>query len=142
MTDLERAVGEADIVSCATLSRTPLVEGRWLRPGTHLDLVGAFDMTLREADDEALRRARVFVDTAAAAHEGGDVAQALRDGVLTPADVVADLHDLCRGTANGRRSPEEITLFKSVGTAIEDLAAATLVWTRIGAGDPGPRAAT
>lgn len=128
--DLEAAVRDADIVSCATLSTEPLVRGAWLAAGQHLDLVGAFTLGMRETDDEALRRARVFVDTPAALHEGGDVAVAIRDGALRESDVVADLPALCRG-APGRLSPRDITLFKSVGTALEDLAAAMLVWDRV-----------
>ena len=133
--DLEGAVAEADIVSCATLSTAPLIQGRRLRPGQHLDLVGAFSMSMREADDDALRRARVFVDTDAACSEGGDVAIALASGVLTRAEIVADLAALCRG-AQGRRTPDEMTQFKSVGTTVEDLAAAILVWRRSGGADP------
>lgn len=128
--DLERAVAQADIVSCATLTQTPLLRGRWLRPGQHVDLVGAFNLHMREADDEALRRARVFVDTPAALREGGDVAVALRDGAIEPAHVVGDLAALCRGEA-GRGDADEITLFKSVGAAVEDLAAAILVYRRL-----------
>jgi ornithine cyclodeaminase len=124
---LEEAVREADVISCATLSHAPLVAGAWLQPGQHLDLVGAFNMHMREADDAALKRARVFVDTGAALNEGGDVALGLRSGALTRADVVADLAALVGG-APGRGAPQEITLFKSVGAAIEDLAAAMLVW--------------
>lgn len=129
--DLEAAVASADIVSCATLSREPLIRGAWLHPGIHLDLVGAFSMTMREVDDDALRGARLFVDTPAAMHEGGDVAIAIAAGAITAADVVANLHDLCRQTAAGRGSSDEITLFKSAGTAIEDLAAAMLIWQKV-----------
>jgi ornithine cyclodeaminase/alanine dehydrogenase-like protein (mu-crystallin family) len=125
--DLEAAAREADVISCATLSATPLIKGAWLRPGQHVDLVGAFNLQMREADDEALRRARVFVDTQAALHEGGDVAVALAKGAIDKTHVVADLPALCGGAA-GRRSADEITLFKAVGAAIEDLAAAMLVW--------------
>jgi ornithine cyclodeaminase len=128
---LQKAVGEADVISCATLSPAPLIAGAWLRPGQHLDLVGAFSMRMREADDAALKRARVFVDTGAALEEGGDVALALNSGALTRAEIVADLAALVRG-APGRGGPEEITAFKSVGAAIEDLAAAMLVWRRAG----------
>ena len=117
----------ADIVSCATLSTAPLIAGAWLGPGQHLDLVGAFNLAMREADDEALRRARIFIDTEAALSEGGDVAVAERDGAIARDDIVADLGALCRG-APGRGSGEEITLFKSVGASLEDLAAAMLVW--------------
>ncbi len=133
--DLERAVADADVISCATLSSAPLVEGRWLKAGQHLDLVGAFSMSMREVDDEALRRARIFVDTEAACTEGGDVAIGLASGVIARAEVAADLPALCRG-AQGRRAAEEITLFKSVGAAIEDLAAAILVWRRSRGADP------
>jgi ornithine cyclodeaminase/alanine dehydrogenase-like protein (mu-crystallin family) len=131
--NLEEAVRAADVISCATLSKAPLIEGAWLRPGQHVDLVGAFNLAMREADDEALRRARVFVDTEAALSEGGDVAVALRRGAIERAHVVADLGALCRGGA-GRTGADEITLFKSVGAALEDLAAAMLVWRKIAPG--------
>lgn len=130
--DLEAAVRQADIVSCATLSTEPLVRGAWLKTGAHLDLVGAFNLRMREADDEALRRARVYIDTQAARTEGGDVALGLQSGAIAPDHIQGDLFSLCRGETPGRRSPEEITLFKSVGTAIEDLAAAMAVWRAIG----------
>ncbi|AWN47650.1 ornithine cyclodeaminase family protein [Methylobacterium terrae] len=128
VTDLAAAVGEADLISCATLSTEPLVRGAWLRPGTHLDLVGAFTPAMREADDEALRRGPVYVDTPDALKKGGDVAVAIQAGALAPEAVAGDLAALCRGEAPGRRAPGEITVFKSVGAAIEDLAAAAAVW--------------
>ena len=129
--DLARAVREADVVSCATLSATPLVLGDWLRPGTHLDLVGGFTPTMREADDEAIRRASVFVDTRAGAmKEAGDIVVPLGNGTLAPEGIRADLYDLARGAHRGRVRPDEITLFKSVGAALEDLAAAILVYER------------
>ena len=129
--DLQAAIAGADIVSAATLSSAPLIRGAWLKPGQHVDLVGAFNMTMREADDLALQRARVFVDTPDALTEGGDVAQAIRDGALAKSAIVADLAALARG-APGRERDDEITLFKSVGASIEDLAAASLVWQRAG----------
>jgi ornithine cyclodeaminase/alanine dehydrogenase-like protein (mu-crystallin family) len=128
--DLERSVAEADIVSCATLSRAPLLRGAWLRPGVHVDLVGAFNLAMREADDDALARARIFIDTDAAMREGGDVAVALAAGTLSPDRVIATLARLCRGAVVGRLDPADITLFKSIGAAIEDLTAAVLVWRR------------
>jgi len=129
--DLARAVSEADVVSCATLSAAPLVRGEWLRPGVHLDLVGGFTPAMREADDEAVRRASVFVDTVAGAtKEAGDIVVPLGNGVLGREGIRADLFDLARGTHVGRANPEEITLFKSVGAALEDLAAAILVYER------------
>lgn len=133
VSDLEAAVREADIVTCATLSVEPLVRGAWLKPGTHLDLVGAYKPTMRETDDACVRRASLFCDTRAGAlKEGGDLALPIAAGIVRAADVRADLFDLARGTHPGRTSADEITLFKSVGTAIEDLAAAILVWDRSG----------
>ena len=129
--DLEAAVRAGDIVSCATLSTVPLVEGAWLTPGTHLDLVGAFNLAMREADDAALARAAVYVDTKAALSEGGEVALALKAGAITPGHVRGTLFDLCRGLVAGRAESGAVTLFKSVGTALEDLAAAMLVWQRL-----------
>jgi ornithine cyclodeaminase len=130
--DLERAIRAADIVSCATLSSTPLVQGNWLQAGTHLDLVGGFKPTMREADDETLKRARIYVDTRAGAmKEAGDIVDPLRRGVIRERDIQGDLFDLCRGSVKGRESPGEITLFKSVGTAVEDLATAMLIWSRL-----------
>ncbi|CAN5377647.1 ornithine cyclodeaminase family protein [soil metagenome] len=130
--DRESAVRSADIVSAATLSAEPLVQGAWLRTGAHFDLVGAYNPRMRESDDEAVRRARVYVDTRAGAlKEAGDIAQPLASGALREADIAGDLADLCHGRVEGRRSADEITLFKSVGTAIEDLAAAVLVWERL-----------
>lgn len=130
--DLEAAVRLADIVSCATLSTAPLVKGAWLKPGAHLDLVGAYLPEMRESDDEAVRRATLFVDTRGGAlKEGGDIVQPLKAGVIRESDITADLFDLCRGRHPGRRSAGEITLFKSVGTAIEDLAAAQLMLQRM-----------
>jgi ornithine cyclodeaminase/alanine dehydrogenase-like protein (mu-crystallin family) len=129
--DLEGVVCAADLISCATLSTAPLVRGRWLKPGAHLDLVGAFNLKMREADDEALQGASVYIDTDRAKTEGGDVAQALASGAMAEDDVRGDLFTLCRGRSVGRVSPDEITVFKSVGTALADLAAAILVWRRM-----------
>ena len=127
--DLEEAVREADIVSCATLSPTPLVKGAWLKKGAHVDLVGAFSLKTREADDAAVERARVYVDSRASAPKGsGDIAIPLRKKVIGLKDVQGDLFELCRGKRKGRKSKGEITLFKSTGLALEDLAAAILVW--------------
>lgn len=127
--DRAKAVGEADIVSCATLSKTPLVEGDWLREGQHLDLVGAYTPQMRESDDKAAWRARIFVDTrAGATKEGGDIAQPLANGTIDDDDILADLYALTRGQHGGRLAGDAttITLFKSVGAALEDLAAAEL----------------
>ena len=115
--DLEAAARRADVLSCATLAREPLLRGAWLRPGQHLDLVGAFTPAMREADADAVSRAAVFVDTEAALGTCGELPAG--------APVRGTLAALCRGEA-GRRGAEEVTLFKSVGTALADLAAASL----------------
>lgn len=123
-----QAVEQADMVTCCTMSTAPVLAGEWLPPGCHVDLVGGFRPDMREADDAAIARSRVFVDTRGGAFaEAGDIVQPLRSGVLSEAAVQADLFDLCRGARPGRRGPDEITLFKSVGSALEDLAAASLV---------------
>jgi len=126
---LQEAVREADIISCATLSNHALIAGAWLQPGQHVDLVGAFNLQMREVDDVALKRARLYIDTPAALTEGGDVALGLQSGAIAASDVVADLAALVAG-APARSDAREITLFKSVGAAIEDLAAAMLVVRR------------
>lgn len=129
--DLEKAVRQADIVSCVTTSTTPIVRGEWLKPGTHVDLAGAFRPTMRETDGDVVARSRVYVDTRdGALSEAGDLLQASDEGKFDFANVQGDLFDLCRGTVNGRKSPQEITLFKSCGTALEDLATAIMVYLR------------
>lgn len=128
-TDLEAAAREADIISCATLSSEPLVRGDWLKAGAHLDLIGAFKPTMRESDDRAAARASIFVDTREGAlSEGGDIVQPIRSGVITVDAIRADLFELARGEHPGRTKAEEITLFKSVGAALEDLAGAVLAF--------------
>ena len=129
VSDRRVAVAEADIVSCATLSKEPLVEGDWLREGQHVDLVGAYTPQMRESDDRAVQRARLYVDTRAGAlKEGGDIVQAIASGVIGEVHVIADLFELSRGQQAGRAAGDatSITLFKSVGAALEDLAAAEL----------------
>lgn len=134
VTDFEAAVRSADIVSCATLATEPLVHGAWLRPGTHLDLIGSFAPAMRESDAECFARSRVFVDTAEALEKSGDALEAIGAGRFTPAALQGTLAALCRGDVAGRSSDDEITLFKSVGNAIEDLAAAELVFEAVSAG--------
>ena len=129
--DLEAVVPAADIVSCATLATEPLIQGAWLSPGTHLDLVGAFKPTMRECDDEAVRRARLYVDVMESAlTEGGDLVGPLARGVISRSQIVGDFAGLTRGEVPGRTSDAEITLFKSVGNALEDLTAAQTVLDR------------
>lgn len=126
--DLEAAVRAACIICCATTSTEPLVHGRWLAPGTHLDLVGGFTPQMREVDDAAVARAHLVVDTHAGARaEAGDLVQPLARGVIGHGHIAGDLADLLRGEVPGRTEAGQVTLFKSVGTAIEDLAAAQAV---------------
>lgn len=129
--DLEGAARGADIISCATMTEEPLVKGTWLSPGQHVDLVGAFRPVMREVDTHAVTRARVFCDTREGAlKEGGDLAIPISEGQFSADDVAGDLFDLCRGERGGRRFYDQITLFKSVGTAAEDLAVAAHVFAR------------
>jgi ornithine cyclodeaminase/alanine dehydrogenase-like protein (mu-crystallin family) len=128
VSDLAAACGQADVVSCATHATAPLVHGEWLAPGSHLDLIGSFTPAMREADDACLQGARLFVDTEEALKKSGDLLEPLRRGVISEADVRGTLTTLCKGVARGRMQAQERTVFKSVGTALEDLAAATLVW--------------
>lgn len=128
-TDLDAELATADIVSSATISTSPLVKGALLKPGTHVDLVGGFTPDMRESDDDAISRATVYVDTrAGATKEAGDIVQPLASGLLKPEAIVADLHELARGEQTGRTSASQITLFKSVGAALEDLAAGIAVY--------------
>lgn len=130
--DLVTAVGKSDIVSAATLTTTPLIHGKWVKPGTHIDTVGAFTAQMRETDDELVKLSTIFCDTfAGALKEAGDLVMPISEGVITKEDVVADLYSLARGTHQGRKSPEEITYFKSVGTALEDLAGAVALWNAV-----------
>lgn len=124
--DLPSAVATADIISCATTATLPIIKGQWLQPGTHLDLVGAFRPDMREVDDVAIQRCNLFVDTPAAIKEAGELCIPMQSGVITPQDIQADLSALSRNTHPGRNNDQELTLFKSVGTAVEDLAAAQL----------------
>jgi len=127
--ELDHAVAQADIISCATLSHQPLIHGECLQPGTHVDLIGGFTPGMREADDEVIRKAKVFVDThGGVIKESGDIVIPLQTGVLREEDIQADLYDLCRDQHPGRQSQDDITVFKSVGAACEDLAAAILAY--------------
>lgn len=113
--DLDEAVAGADIVSCATMAAEPLLHGRFLRPGTHVDLVGSFNPRMREADDMVVQRSRLFVDSYAAVGRAGDLVQPLKSGAIAPAHVLGDLFMLCRGEVSGRMTPEDITVLKNGG---------------------------
>ncbi|HCQ66281.1 MAG TPA: ornithine cyclodeaminase [Rhodobacteraceae bacterium] len=120
VTDLESAVRASDIVSCATMSREPLIEGNWLAAGQYIDLIGAFRADMRESDDEALRRARIFIDSRVTVMEHiGELKIPLEEGVIAPGDIVGDFYDIEAGAFT--RAPDEITLFKNGGGAHLDL---------------------
>lgn len=129
--DLEQAATTADIIAAATLSTTPLIEGAWIKRGTHIDLIGGFTPKMREADDATLLSARVFVDTPEALHEAGDLVQPLQSGLISEAHIIGTLKELINGQAAGRTSSDEITYFKSVGSALADLVTARMVHQRI-----------
>jgi len=129
--DLAGAARQADIISCATLSTEPLIRGEWLKPGAHLDLVGAFKPTMRETDDACVTRSTLFVDTRAGAlGEGGDIVQPIKSGLIAAASIAGDLAELAREQHRGRSSDGEITLFKSVGASLEDLAGAIFAFEK------------
>jgi ornithine cyclodeaminase len=128
VTDLQAAVRQADIVSCATLATAPLVRGEWLAPGSHLDLIGSFTPAMREADVQCFAGAGTFVDTDEALQKSGDLLDAMAAGTLKAHEVQGTLAALCRGECAGRSDEAQRTVFKAVGSALEDLTAATLVW--------------
>lgn len=128
---IEEKISKVDIISCATLSKTPLVLGNYLKAGQHVDLVGAYKKDMREADNESIKKATVFVDTyQGGLKESGDIVIPLKEGILKEEDIKADLFELCSEAKQGRTSDHEITVFKSVGHALEDLAAATYYYNQ------------
>lgn len=133
VTDLDAATREADLISACTRSHTPLIKGANLKPGVHLDLVGGYTPQTREADDEAVRRARVFVDRRESAFHGvGDILQPIADGVMTEADVLGDLYDLAGGAVTGRVAAGDITFFKNAGGGHLDLMTCETVFEQVG----------
>jgi 1-pyrroline-2-carboxylate reductase [NAD(P)H] len=130
--DLEAAAREADVISCATASRTPIILGEWVQPGTHADFIGNHERDARECDTDLVVKSRVYVDSRVnVLKEAGEILIPISEGRLKEEDVVGELSELCAATVAGRASDEEITLFKSVGTALADLAAARLVAGRV-----------
>ncbi|MEF7614996.1 ornithine cyclodeaminase family protein [Aquincola sp. MAHUQ-54] len=136
--DLSAAAHWADIVSCATLAAEPVIHGTWLRPGSHLDLIGSFTPRMREADDACFAGAGLWIDTAEALQKSGELLGPMSRGVFGPGDVCGTLAQLCRGERPGRAGPAQRTVFKSVGTALEDLAAGMLVAGHYHAGSSQP----
>ena len=125
--DLDGAVAWADVISSATMATTPLVQGRYLKPGTHIDLIGGWQPEMRESDDEAVRRSRIFTDSKELCRTCGDISQPVEAGVIAWSDIKGDLFDLCSGTVMGRSSADEITLYKNAGGAHLDLFTAQLL---------------
>lgn len=131
--DLDEAVPRADVITCCTRSREPLVKGALLRPGQHLDLVGGYTPQTREADDDAVRRARVHVDRLHSAMAGvGDILQPIASGALRKEDILGELADLASGRIPGRQSQDEITLYKNAGGAHLDLMTCEVVFRLLG----------
>ncbi len=126
--DLPASVAEADIISCATSSTEALIQGAWLKPGVHVDLVGAFQKDMRETDSAVMDGARIFVDTENAVQSSGDLVYPLSEGLIPSDRDITELAELCRENAVGRQSQEKVTVFKSVGSALADLYAAILVF--------------
>lgn len=131
VTDLAQATAQADIISCATLATEPLIRGEWLREGSHLDLIGSFTPAMHETDAACFARSSVYVDTPEALQKSGDVLRAIQAGAFDATQVRGTLAELCAGTCAGRVSAAQCTLFKSVGNALEDLAAAELVFDAV-----------
>lgn len=129
--DLSTAIGAADVVSSVTSSTAPLILGADVKPGTHVDLIGAFKDDMRESDDALVAKASLFVDFRPGAMKAGDLAQPLASGLIAETDIKADLTELARGTHRGRVSDGEITFFKSAGFSLLDLAAARLAVGRV-----------
>ncbi len=127
--DAETIARESDVICTCTTATSPLFDGNWLRPGTHLNLVGAFQPETREVDDITVKRTRVVVDTyEGALQEAGDLLIPIKNGTIDRSHIAADLHEIASGKKAARTSAESITLFKSVGCALEDLVTAQLVY--------------
>lgn len=130
--DLDAATAQADIITCCTASRTPLIRGALLRPGTHLDLVGGHSEDMREADDEAARRSRIFVDQMKVALHGmGDILSPISSSAIRRDDLLGDFHDLIGSRMPGRLSDQDITFFKNAGGGHLDLIACEAVYSRV-----------
>lgn len=131
VTDLKTGVSRANLISSATRTVEPIIEGAWLKPGTHLDLIGAYKKDMREADDSAIQQATIFVDSRASTIDDiGEIAIPIERGVISESDILADHQQLARGEHPGRRSDNEITLFKNGGGGHLDLMTARFVVER------------
>ena len=130
--DLDAAVAVADVISVATMAVEPIIRGERIRAGTHVDLVGAYRPDMREADDELLRRARLFVDSRETTlDKTGELAIPLAAGTITAADVLGDHYELASGSVVGRTSPDDVTVFKNGGGGHLDLMTAQFILNRV-----------
>ncbi|PCH75626.1 MAG: ornithine cyclodeaminase [Flavobacteriaceae bacterium] len=131
VSSIKETASNVDIISCATLSETALVLGDFVKQGTHIDLVGAYKPTMREADNDLIQKASLYVDTLeAGCKESGDIAIPLKENIITKKDILGDLFSLCKSDIFKRKDNSEITVFKSVGHALEDLSAATYYYNK------------
>lgn len=132
ISDLANACSQADIISCATLSKQAIIHGEWIKAGTHIDLVGAYRKDMRECDGATVAKSQVYVDTWAGAQgEAGDLHQAIDEGLFNMDSIHGDLEQLTRREVFGRKNDSDITMFKSVGASLEDLAAAIVLWENL-----------
>ncbi len=129
--NIEKDIAEADVISCATSSVKPIVLGKYITPGTHVDLVGSYKPNMREADDVLIKKASIYIDNISAKHECGDIFIPLKNKIINEDSIKGTLEELATKKINGRISQKEITLFKSVGFALEDLAAAEYLFQKI-----------
>lgn len=127
VTNLQAAISESELISCATLAQQPILLGDWLHPGQHIDLIGSFTPQMREVDDQTMQRACIYIDTEAALQEAGDLVLPLQSGALKPEAIRGSFYDLCK-LKHTRHDPNSISLFKGVGHAVEDLAAAIVAY--------------
>ncbi len=128
---LERDVGNADLVSCATTARKPVICGGWLKPGTHVDLIGGWTPEMREVDDEAIRHASLYVDSILLGKRCGDISNPLSRGIISESDILGDLFDLCRGSVSVRQNENKTTIFKNAGGGHLDLIVARYLLAKI-----------
>ena len=130
--DIELTVRNAQLISSATMTKEPIIRGEWLSPGAHLDLIGAYRLDMREADDIAIRRSKIFVDSRKTTiGEIGEITIPLNMGLISESDILADLYELCSGEISGRTSANEITMFKNGGGGHLDLMTASYIYDQL-----------
>ena len=131
MKSMDKTIQSVDIINVATLSSQPLILGKRLKPGQHLDLVGSYRPDIREADEECLKKSSIFIDSEGALKESGDLAICLSEKVITKSDIKSNLFEMMKDHNSRRVYDQKITLFKSVGHALEDLYATIYLMNKI-----------